>query len=244
MKNYLNYNFLAVLAHRGGSLESSENTFESFDYSISLGCKFIETDVQLSSDGIPYIFHDNNLKRQFGINKLFHSLTAEEIDKLRIDGLHEIPKLRDVLHKYRETYFQIDVKTDEVVIPALEVIYEMNANDRVCIASFSSKRLKLVREKYSNICISMGPVELIKLILKSFGFYKKAIPGDCIQVPIYRYGFKIVTKRFVKFVKKSKLKIMVWTINDQKTMKKLIAMNVDGIITDKPKKLFNILDNR
>ena len=57
MKSYLNYEGLEVLAHRGGAEESLENTIESFEYSISLGCKYIETDVQVSSDGIPYIFH-------------------------------------------------------------------------------------------------------------------------------------------------------------------------------------------
>ena len=51
MKSYLNYEGLEVLAHRGGAEESLENTIESFEYSISLGCKYIETDVQVSSDG-------------------------------------------------------------------------------------------------------------------------------------------------------------------------------------------------
>ena len=55
MKAYLQYDGLEVLAHRGGAEESYENTLESFDYSKNLGCKFIETDVQVSSDGIPYI---------------------------------------------------------------------------------------------------------------------------------------------------------------------------------------------
>ena len=63
MKRYLEYDGLKVLAHRGGAEESNENTLESFDYSQSLGCEFIETDVQVSSDGIPYIFHDDDLKR-------------------------------------------------------------------------------------------------------------------------------------------------------------------------------------
>ena len=62
MKTYLKYDGLVVLAHRGGAEEAAENTLESFEYSISLGCKFIETDVQVSSDGIPYIFHDDDLK--------------------------------------------------------------------------------------------------------------------------------------------------------------------------------------
>jgi len=71
MKTYLKYDGLAVLAHRGGAEESYENTLESFEYSQSLGCKFIETDVQVSSDGVPYIFHDDDLKRICDIPKKF-----------------------------------------------------------------------------------------------------------------------------------------------------------------------------
>ena len=63
MKRYLEYDGLKVLAHRGGAEESFENTLESFEYSQSIGCEFIETDVQASSDGVPYIFHDDDLKR-------------------------------------------------------------------------------------------------------------------------------------------------------------------------------------
>ena len=139
--------------------------------------------------------------------------------------------------------FQIDVKTDEVAMPALAVIQENNAMDRVCIASFSSKRLSLVNNNYPDICISMGPSEVAKMLLSSFSLYKKSILGNCLQIPIYEYGIKLVTKRFVKFIHSKGLKICVWTINDEKTFKYLIDLGVDGIITDKPKLLFEVLDS-
>ena len=68
------------------------------------------------------------------------------------------------------------------------------------------------------------------------------IPGDCLQIPIRYYGIKVVTKRFVNFLKSRGLKIMVWTINDVKTFKYLIDLDVDGIITDRPKLLFKTLE--
>ena len=243
MKTYLNYKGLTVLAHRGGADESPENTLESFEYSIALGCDFIETDVQVSLDGIPYIFHDDDLKRIANIPKKFDSLKSEEIDEIKIFGNHEIPRLEDVLNKFPYTSFQIDFKTDEVVIPALDVIKKTNSFDRVCIASFNSKRLDEVRLKFPNLCISMGPVEVFKTILSSFGLYKAKINGDCLQVPMKYYGIKVISKRFVDFVKSKGLKVMVWTINDIKTFKYLIELDVDGIITDKPKLLFETLKN-
>ena len=122
MKTYLNYNGLEVLAHRGGAEESFENTLESFDYSKSLGCKYIETDVQVSADGIPYIFHDNDLKRILNVSSNFSSLSSNQIDELRIFNNHKIPRLEEALCEFPELLFQIDFKTNEVVNPALDVI--------------------------------------------------------------------------------------------------------------------------
>jgi glycerophosphoryl diester phosphodiesterase len=62
-----------------------------------------------------------------------------------------------------------------------------------------------------------------------------------LQIPIYQYGLKLVTKRFVSFVQNRGLKIAVWTINDEKTMQTLIDLGVDGIITDRPNTLKELL---
>ena len=143
MKAYLQYDGLEVLAHRGGAEESYENTLESFDYSKNLGCKFIETDVQVSSDGIPYIFHDNDLKRILNIDSKFDSLSSDQIDKLKIFNDYKIPRLEEALNEFPELSFQIDFKTDEVVNPALDVINKTRSSERVCVASFNSSRLNL-----------------------------------------------------------------------------------------------------
>ena len=241
MKTYLQYDGLTVLAHRGGADESFENTLESFDYSKNLGCKFIETDVQVSADGIPYIFHDDDLKRILNISSRFDSLSSQEIDKLKIFDQYRIPKLEEALNEFPDISFQIDFKTDEVVAPALDVIKKTKSFERICVASFNSERLKRVRSTYPDLCISMGPNEVIKTLISSFGLYKGAIDGDCLQIPIRYYGVRVVTKRFVKYLKSRGLKIMVWTINDVKTFEYLIELKVDGIITDKPKLLFETL---
>tara|TARA_B100001057_G_scaffold490025_1_gene577458 strand:+ start:6287 stop:7018 length:732 start_codon:yes stop_codon:yes gene_type:complete len=243
MKTYLQHKGLQVLPHRGGAEESFENTIESFDYSRSIGCKFIETDVQTSSDGVPYIFHDDDLSRILNKHIVFSELSSKEIDNLHIFKNKKIPRLDETLEKFPNLSFQIDFKTDEVVKPALDVINKLDVSDRVCIASFSSKRLELVRSINPNLCISMGPNEVFKTLIASWGLYKKSLIGDCLQVPISYYGIRLVSKRFVDFVHTKNLKIMVWTINDVKTFEYLIGINVDGIITDRPKLLFDTLNN-
>ena len=240
---YLDVPGVAISAHRGGSIEAPENTIESFEYSIELGSSYIETDVQLSSNGIPYIFHDNDLKRLFGKNIIFNSLHSDEIDELILFDKYKIPTLESTLQKFPDTLFQIDVKTDEVVLPTMEVIKKTNSTDKVCIASFSSKRLQQVHKLYPEICLSMGPFEVMKLLLASFGLYRRKVPGNCLQIPIYQYGIKLVTKRFINYIHSIGLKIHVWTINDEDTMQKLIDLGVDGIITDRPKTLKYLLSH-
>ena len=245
MKDYLNYDGLAVMAHRGGSLEAPENTIESFKYALEIGSDIIETDIQLSSDGIPYIFHDDDLKRIPGIEKNFNELLASEIDELTIFDDYKIPTLEETLKQFPNTKFQIDFKTDEVVDPAIEIINKLpNIKKNLCVASFSSQRLQKIRSKLSDVTYSMGPHEVLKLLLKSFGVYRGEISGDCLQIPIYRYGIKIVTRRFVDFCKRENIKISVWTINSIEEMGYLIDLDVDGIITDKPKALINLLASK
>ena len=238
---YLNQAGVAISAHRGGSEEAPENTLESFRYAIEVGSAYIETDVQLSADGIPYIFHDDDLSRLLNMDVTFNSLHSNQIEELKLFGSYQIPKLETALTQFPNALFQIDLKTDEVALPAMKVIESLNAFDRICIASFSSNRLQKVRKEFPETCFSMGPKEIFKLLLSSFGLYNKKVFGDCLQVPIYQYGIKLVTRRFVKYVQSIGLKIHVWTINDVKTMEKLIDLDVDGIITDRPKLLKEVL---
>ena len=94
MHNYLNYKGLAIIPHRGGATEAPENTLASFEYSVNLGAEIIETDVQGSADGIPYLFHDNNLLRITGVNKTFSQCNSEEIDQIKIFKIIAYPNLR------------------------------------------------------------------------------------------------------------------------------------------------------
>ena len=132
--SYLQQPGISISAHRGGSLEAPENTLEAFRYSLDIGCQYIETDVQLSSDGIPYIFHDDDLERILGKNIAFSSMQSSEIDGLIIFQKYTIPTLEAALLEFPEALFQIDIKTDEVAMPALKVIQKCAAMNRICIA--------------------------------------------------------------------------------------------------------------
>ena len=153
MHPYFSQSGVSISAHRGGRDEAPDTTLESFTSSIELGSSYIETDVQLSADGIPYIFHDDDLSRLLNMDVIFNSLHSEQIDQLKLFESYQIPKLETALTQFPNALFQIDLKTDEVVIPAMKVIKNLNAFDRICIASYSSNRLKQVREDCPETCL-------------------------------------------------------------------------------------------
>lgn len=243
MKNYLIQTGCSIFAHRGGSLETSENTLESFQYALNIGSEYIETDVQLSRDGKVYIFHDDTLKRVAGIDKNFSDLPSHEIDTIKIFNGNAIPTLEEALERFPTTRFNIDLKTDLVAEPALKILKKHNAQDRVCIASFSDARIDLARKYIPSICTSMGPNQILQIRLGAWNLINPKIISDCIQIPIYKYGIKLVSKTMVDYCHANHLKVHVWTINDAKTMKKLISIGVDGIITDRPKLLRDVLNS-
>ena len=190
------------------------------------------------------IFNKINLQNQTLGNISFDGCEFNDVDfSETIFNNCKIPRLEDALNQFSELSFQIDFKTDEVVESALDIIQKTNSSDRVCVASFSSKRLERVRSISPDLCISMGPNEVFRTLLSRYKLINGPLKGDCLQVPMKYYGLKIVTKKFVEYLKSKNIKIMVWTINDIETFKYLIQLKVDGIITDRPKLLFETLKN-
>src|SRR5678815_3228387 len=93
-----------IIAHRGGSLEAPENTLASFRHAVDVGAKFVELDVQMSSDGGLVIIHDETLDRTTTGSGPVGALTFDELRELdagvkkgdKWKG-EKIPTLREVL---------------------------------------------------------------------------------------------------------------------------------------------------
>lgn len=221
--------------HRGGDEEKTENTLEAFQYSSDLGFVFMETDVQLTSDGKVVIFHDNDLKRIAGLNKKVSDLSFKKIKEIDLIHGGRIPSLEETLSSFPNLRFNIDIKVDSAVDETIKIVKNFNAFNKVCLAAFSSKRLRRIRELTdSDLCSSMGQAEIVRLLLSSYGLNFRASPGLCAQVPVSQFGIPIVTKRFIKKIHDLNKLIHVWTIDETQEMYRLIDLGVDGLMTDKP----------
>ena len=223
------------IAHRGGSLERLENSLSAFQHAWSLGYRYMETDMQASSDGVVYIFHDDTLERVSNGAGLFCQHSSAEIDRLRLNNGEPIPRLTDVLAALPEAIFNIDIKRADGTKPMAQFLRTHDQAHRVIAASFSSSRLKLLKSLVAHpVSVTAVQNDIIKLILSSWGLPVSRPDVIAAQVPISHYGIPIVTKSFVRSCKRLGIKLHVWTIDDEVDMRWLIDIGVDGIMTDKP----------
>jgi len=238
---FLDHNGLLAFAHRGDQDAGPENTMLAFEGAVRLGFDYIETDVQATSDGILVTFHDAILDRVTDHSGPIGQLTWSKLQKVKVGGLGSIPTLEDVLGHFPDLRLNIDPKSNISVDLLTKVIRRTAAEHRVCVGSFSDRRLDRIRAMLPNVCTSMGRLETAKTRLYSFGFPVFSIVADCVQVPVQWKGIRIVDRRFIESVKKLGLQIHVWTINEPGEMRRLIKMGVDGLMTDHPSRLKAVL---
>ena len=228
------YSFFGFV-HRGGDEEETENTIDAFKYSSDLGFVFIETDVQATKDGHIVIFHDATLKRMAGVNKSIDELTLKEINEIDLLDGGKIPLLSEALETFPDLRFNIDIKTEDALEETIQIIKKMNFLDKTCLASFSSSRLKRIKNLAGpEACISSGQMDIFKMMCQSIGIELQATMSQCAQIPVKQWGVPVLTKRFIETAKKQNKFVHVWTIDDIDQMFELIEFGVDGLMTDKP----------
>lgn len=253
MSGYLDAPPLA-LAHRGGALlpvnAGIENTLRAIENVVDLGYRYIETDVRASADGEAFVFHDDTLGRMapdssFGTVP-FSTLTAAQIRSVRTGGGEPIASIDEVLQAFPDTKFNIDVKAADVIGPTVRAIEAAGAVDRVLIASFSGRRLATVRDLLPTVATSAGPLEVASLRLCPSLFGRRATRGGavCVQVPATWRGLRLVTPGFIAAVHDRRMQVHVWTIDERAEMVELLDMGVDGIVTDRPELLREVLVER
>tara|TARA_B100000073_G_scaffold347542_1_gene362243 strand:- start:1675 stop:2412 length:738 start_codon:yes stop_codon:yes gene_type:complete len=239
INNYQNQSFIG-LSHRGNSKDFIENSFEAFDSVTKMGFKYIETDLRMTLDGEIIAFHDEDLKRLFKIDLKVQDLTYKEIDKLFGEQKCNLISLREFLTQFPDIKFNIDLKSKSVVKKSVEIVKELKAFDRVCFASFNSTYTQEVLNTNPNAIVSMGLTDVA--YFKFFSFLNKK--ANILQIPLRWKGIKILNKSLIERAKKKRLLIHVWTINDRNVIYDLIKMGINGIVTDEPLLLMDIMHEK
>lgn len=239
-----------AMAHRGGALEQPENTWASFSHAVELGYRYVETDVHATSDGVVAVIHDPSLDRVTDRQGLVGTLPWSELSQVRVAGDQPIPRLDEVLGAWPDLRWNIDAKHDQVVEPLIQVIRRARATERVCVTSFSDRRITRVKQALGEgLCTGMGPRSIAALRAASW-LPPSGAAGlrwrrfGATQVPVSYGRWAVVDPRFVRGAHRLGLAVHVWTVDDEVTMDRLLDLGVDGIMTDRPSLLRQVLTRR
>ncbi|MSS45437.1 glycerophosphodiester phosphodiesterase [Cutibacterium sp. WCA-380-WT-3A] len=227
-----------VLAHRGGAgmavNTGIENTLAAFSHALEVGCTHLETDVHATSDGVLVAFHDPMLDRVTDESGIIAAMPWHKVKHAKVGG-EPIATLDEILDAFPESFVNIDIKHDGATQPLIDVLSRHRAWQRVCVGSFSSKRIRtfrrLARERTAT---AVGPVGVGWAVVGPHRM--QMTEGDAYQVPhrLTRYGVPLVTPSFIEAAHRLGRAVHVWTVNEISEARELMDMGVDGIVTDRP----------
>jgi glycerophosphoryl diester phosphodiesterase len=237
-----------AMAHRGGAIEHLENTLPAFQACVDLGYRYLETDVQITADGTLVAFHDATLERVTDRTGRVDAMHWSELSEARIGGREPIMRLEDLLGAWPDVKFNLDIKAAGVLAPLVRLVTRMGVADRICLGSFSDARIAAARRLFGpSVCTSLGPRGVAALRLSSYspraaGLVR--IQAGCAQVPLQLGGRALVDERFLAAAHARGLQVHVWTVDDPEEARAMLDLGVDGIMTDRPAMLREVLEER
>lgn len=250
-----------VLAHRGGADIRPENTFEAYDYAIGIGVDVLEIDARLSKDGEFVVIHDSTVDRTTDGTGRVEEKTLAELKSLdagfrftkdkgrsfpfRGKGLR-IPTLEETLDRYKEKNINIEIKqvSGEKARDLCSILRGRIDTKRTVIASVSGDFLYPFRKECPEFTTSATFSEVLDFLTRhKVGVSSSYSPMmRFLQIPAgFRY-LTVLDEGFAASARSKGLGIHVWTINDEKEMRRMIRLGVDGIITDRPDLLIKVIE--
>jgi glycerophosphoryl diester phosphodiesterase len=250
-----------LLAHRGGSLLAPENTLVAFDRARDLGADAIETDVHLTRDGVVVVFHDDETGRLTGAAGTIEERTLAEVQALDAafgftpDGGRtfpyrglgvRVPTLAEALARHPALRFSIDAKAgDPALAEALvRTVRTADAVERVCLGSFDDAQAERLGALLPEVArhLPQGAATCHVMAAKA-GQPADGCPGgyDVAALPHHLDGFTVVDRAVVDHFHRLGMAVHVWTVDDEADMRALLALGVDGLVTDRPDVLARVL---
>ncbi len=243
---YLSSGRADVLAHRGASGERPPgNTWSAFERAVEIGVDHIETDVQISADGVIVVYHDDRLDATTTGHGTIGEHGWGELSSLRYcaDGRptdQGLVRLDELLVRWPQVAFNIDVKVDDAVVPVVRLLQRIDARDRVCVASFGWRRIRRLRSLLGDgWCTAAARGEIAAARFASWTRLPVVLGCDVVQAPRRARGVTVIDRRFVDWCHRTGVAVHVWTVDDPDAAQHLRDLGVDALITDHPERFID-----
>ncbi|MFJ5758654.1 glycerophosphodiester phosphodiesterase [Neobacillus sp. NPDC093182] len=267
-KSFFNHNRPLVIAHQGGELLAPSNTMASFENAANMRVDVLETDIHITKDGHLVTIHDPSVDRTTNGKGNVADLTLAELQALdagyhfkNLDGSYSfrgkgvyIPTVEELFQRFDDMKIEIEIKDDnpperieEIASKLWKLIEKYQMEEKIIIGSFDQKILQTF-EKYAKgrVAITAGRQEVKSFVVFHKFFLRNLyVPKvDAFQIPVEDSGFDLTDQRLIDGAHRLGMKIHYWTIDDPKTMEKLIDAGADGILTNRPDLLLKLLEEK
>lgn len=234
-----------AFAHRGGDAHGEilglENTLTAFRHAVSLGYRYLETDVHTTRDGVLLAFHDSVLERVTDGTGALAALDLDDVRRARVRGRESVPTLAELFEACPEARFNIDLKSDGAVAALAAFLEHQEAHDRVLVASFSHRRLRAFRRRVgSRVATSASPPEIALAVLLPARAARWALRDvAALQIPTHARlpllgrRMPLATAGLVERMHRLGKQVHVWTVDDAAEQVRLLGLGVDGLMTDR-----------
>jgi len=253
-------NYPLVIAHQGGDGLWPGDTLYAYMQATMLGVDVLEMDLHISQDGVLVIMHDETVDRTTDGTGALENMTLEEIKALDAgynwspDGGETfpyrgmgitVPTLEEIFQTFPNYHMTIEIKKTERTMAKsfCEMIRAYNMENKVLVASFDDERMKEFRRVCPDVATSSARKETTVFVLLSKVFLGRTYSPkfQALQVPEESSGITVMTVQFVRAAHERGLRVEPWTIDDPEQMRLYIDWGVDGIITDRPDLMLELL---
>ncbi|MCI0398172.1 MAG: glycerophosphodiester phosphodiesterase [Chloroflexi bacterium] len=250
-----------VIAHQGGDGLWPGDTLYAFERAAGMGVDVLEMDVHSTADGALVLMHDDTVDRTTDGAGKINSLTLDELKSLDAgydwspDGGQSFPyrgqgitapTLEEIFTTFPSQWMVIEIKQVEppIVEPLCQMIRQYGLADRALVASFHKQTMAAFRTACPEVATSAAEDEIRPFFILNTLFLGAlhSPPAHAFQVPEYSGSLHVLTPRFVRGAHGRNLEVHAWTINETADMQRMLDLGIDGIITDYPDRLLELLD--
>jgi glycerophosphoryl diester phosphodiesterase len=226
-----------IVGHRGASTLMPENSLAAFSLAVEQGADGIETDVRLSKDGRPVLFHDATLQRLSGNSNKVCDLTIDELKQVNIGEGQTVAILDELFELLGdEILYNLELKDfglrdNGLVERVIEVVTAHGLESQLLISSFNPILVRRARRCFT----ASIPIALIR----GPGVYRHT--GWAVDTGVENPHYSLVDEPYMADVVAHGRHIFTWTVDDDAEARRLIGLGVNGIITNKPAHLLEQL---
>lgn len=245
-----------AFAHRGwhlDDLDGLENSLVAFARAVDEGYTHLETDVHATADGVLVVHHDPTLRRVAGHPGVLRQMAWVDLAGVRLGGREPLPRLEDVLAALPGIRFNVDLKSPDTVAPMLRLLERDDVAERVAVASMDENRVQAVRDRFGDrVVTGIASRSVLALRARSVtprplrAALDRVLPvrGDLAQLPVGVGALPLIDSVSLAAAHELGVEVHAWTVDRPAEMHRLLDLGVDGLMTDRPDLLREVLMNR